>query len=358
MIDCLVLRDSAVQDILAGLSRDEIITFQDAIGDSLKDYSVSNEREYQPDSGVVVRPNGQKVLWRPFTSSTSVGTKIIVNPAPRKEGEQLPLHGILTICDEQGLPTGIINAEEVTAFRTSMSALLPFRWRRRVGYIVVFGAGKQALWHSRLALAMRGSEVKSIIIVNRTKSRAQTLVDQLVEENQRSWKTQTEIDCLDPEAADYQSLLRERLMQADVVFCTVPSVKPVFAGEDIGNNKRPDQPLITAIGSWQSDMIELDPALLRRVVDSGGKVVVDDVKTCIHHSGEIVRAKLEKEQLVEIGELLDTKGKSSSSARDHWFEDGLFVYKSIGVSLTDLISGNEILRIARKKNVGISIPDF
>ncbi|EME41986.1 hypothetical protein DOTSEDRAFT_154448 [Dothistroma septosporum NZE10] len=359
MTSCLVLPDSAVKDILTNLSRDEIIAFQDAIGHSLKDYSVSNEREYQPDSGVVVRPNGQKALWRPFTSSTSVGTKIIVDPAPQKNGGRSPLHGILTICDDQGLPTGIINAEEVTAFRTSMSALLPFRWRRRVEYIVVFGAGKQALWHSRLALAIRGSEVRSIVIVNRTKARAEGLVDQLVDENQRSWKSQTEISCLDPAASDHKNLLRERLTEADVVFCTVPSVEPLFAADDIGKSKRPDQPLITAIGSWQPNMIELDPELLRRLVNTGGRVVVDDMKTCLHHSGEIVRAKLEKEHVVEIGEVLDLKGKASQSAgNDHWYEDGLFVYKSIGVSLTDLVSGNELLKIAKKKNVGISIPDF
>ena len=32
--------------------------------------------------------------------------------------------------------------------------------------IVVFGAGKQALWHVRLALALRGDEIKHSAIVN------------------------------------------------------------------------------------------------------------------------------------------------------------------------------------------------
>ena len=63
--------------------------------------------------------------------SRSLEIKIIVDPAPQKDGAKSPLHGILTICDDQGLPTGIINAEEVTAFRTSMSALLhPWPWNR------------------------------------------------------------------------------------------------------------------------------------------------------------------------------------------------------------------------------------
>lgn len=77
MSGCLVLGDSAVQKLLIGLSKDDIVQVLDILQDTLRQFSVGEERKYQPESGVINRPNGQKTLFRPFTSPASVGTKII-----------------------------------------------------------------------------------------------------------------------------------------------------------------------------------------------------------------------------------------------------------------------------------------
>jgi len=44
--------------------------------------------------------------------------------------------------------------------------------------------------------------------------------------------------------------------------------------------------------------------------------------------------------------------------RKAFLENGLVVYKSVGVSVTDLAIGNAILALARKQSLGISISDF
>ncbi|KAK5633594.1 hypothetical protein RRF57_009308 [Xylaria bambusicola] len=125
----LVLGDSDIHDILINLSTTEILTFRDALLQCLRDYSIGAEREYQPAPGVINRPEGQKCLFRPFTSSDSIGTKIIITPAPTSKAAGA-LRGIVTMCDADGTPSGILNAEEVTGYRTALIALVPCLWRR------------------------------------------------------------------------------------------------------------------------------------------------------------------------------------------------------------------------------------
>lgn len=76
---------------------------------------------------------------------------------------------------------GILNAAEVTAFRTALGSMLLYVHRRRTGSVLVFGAGAQARWHIRLALLLRGEEIRHIAVVNRSRVRAEELVAELRE---------------------------------------------------------------------------------------------------------------------------------------------------------------------------------
>ncbi|USW57193.1 Putative ornithine cyclodeaminase/mu-crystallin, NAD(P)-binding domain superfamily [Septoria linicola] len=369
---CLILGDAAVHKLLINLTKPDILTFQRKLQESLKGYSAA-EREYQPDSGVSVRRNGQKTLFRPFTSPSSVGCKIIVDPAPEAgTGKKSPLHGVLVVCDNNGIPSGILNAEEITAFRTSLSALIPWTWRRHTEKVLVFGAGKQALWHIRLALALRGDEIKSVTFVNRTKERAQTLVDQLRKDNDSRWHSKAELDCI--ATSDGSDEVKKHLSEADAIFCTVPSQEALFQAWDVQRSAEQRKPYISAIGSWQPNMIELDPGLLTRVVseegaynplskDSGGAILVDDRKSVSEHTGEILQSKLPAEQLIELGQILEiqdsAKGTEETAKLNAWLQDSFIVYKSVGVSLTDLASGEAILELAKKQeNIGTLVTDL
>lgn len=374
----IVLGDSDVHNLLIQLSRDEIIAFQDHLGEAL--YSVSSaggEKNYQPTPGVINRPNGQKVLFRPFTSPDAVGTKIIVDPAPVEDADGVarrgPLHGALVICDAAGIPRGLVNAEEVTGYRTSLSALIPFMWRRCVENVVVFGAGKQALWHLRLALGLRGSELKKITAVNRSEPKARAMLDKVRGENRVYWKSEADMSTSLDLSPNSRELVEKVLATADVVFCTVPSTSVLFTLEAVlGRGKRERNPLISAIGSWQPQMIELDPAILRHAVDPTGNpdglrgaVVVDDLEEVVHNSGELIQSGLKGEDVIEVGELknwLQNRPASEASFKpgfeERTLQDGLLVYKSVGVGVTDLVSGSKILELAKKKDLGTTIADF
>ncbi|KAF7189577.1 hypothetical protein HII31_09217 [Pseudocercospora fuligena] len=370
MAACRILGDAAVHEILIGLSRSDVKVFQNKLQDSLRRYSVEDERKYQPDAGIINRPTGQKTLFRPFTSPSSVGTKIIVHPAPdRANNTQQPLHGVIVLCNNNGIPTGLINAEEVTGFRTSLSAIILWTMRKYTDSILVYGAGKQALWHIRLALALRGDEIKSIAVVNRNLERANQLVKQLQEENAGRWKSEAKMESLDP---NDKPLLRSKLAEVDAIFCTVPSEEVLFPKSDLALDSRERAPYISAIGSWQPQMIELDPALLKHVAeddsafnlseDRGGLIIVDDRDACLHHTGEVLQSGLSAKSLLELGEILEVQQNESQSPKrtklETWLANDLIVYKSVGVSLTDLATGEAILEMAKQREMGTPISDF
>ncbi|RMJ09288.1 hypothetical protein CDV36_011112 [Fusarium kuroshium] len=371
----VVLNDSVVHDLLISLPKDDIIKFQHALEDSLIGFTVGEERKYQPTPDFVNRPTGQKTLFRTFSSPDTVGAKIIVTPAPVKDASSgktvnPPLNGVLALCDASGRPTGLLNAGEVTGYRTTLSALIPWMWRRYTEEVVIFGAGKQGLWHTRLALALRGDEIKNITIVNRSAARAQALVEQVTEENQKYWKSSATLNVLDPSQSDYDQRLETLLSTADTVFCTVGSTTPVFSLRSIlGEGSRSRLPFVGGIGSWQADMVEMDPEMLRHAAErsdsysphgaAGGSIIVDDLEECLVKAGEVIQSGLKAEQMVPVGEILSWKrGSKSTGSLESWLGEGFVVYKGIGVSVTDLAAGNAILELAKTRNVGVSIPNL
>ncbi|OJJ52872.1 hypothetical protein ASPSYDRAFT_95237 [Aspergillus sydowii CBS 593.65] len=369
-----VLGDTVIKGLLLDLAIGEIEYFLHELEDSLIAYSCRNERQYQPNAGIVNRPDGQRILFRPFTSPETVGAKIIVHPAPvaatagiessSEPKTQQPLHGSMVLCDKFGHPTGLLNAEEVTGYRTSLSAMLPFVNRLRTRNIVVFGAGKQALWHTRLALALRGAEITSITIVNRSEVRARDLIELVKEENKLRWHSTCMFDLLltsgDEEGSHER--LQSCLAGADVIFCTVASQEPLFSLESLALGKRQGMfPLITAVGSWQSDMIEVHPAILQHITRSNPSraILVDDAEAALTHSGEIVQSGLTMAEMLEIGHILRRKRNFElDSDQAAWLAEGLVVYKSIGVSMTDLVAGNSILALAQKNGLGVQVSGF
>ncbi|KAI3553745.1 hypothetical protein CABS01_03935 [Colletotrichum abscissum] len=362
-----VLSDAAVLDILLNLPRSGILQLRDRLVGALIELSEGAERDYQPDASIVNRPEGMKCLFRPFSSAGAFGTKIVVTPAPSSPAAN-SLHGIISICDQDGLPLGVINAEEVTGYRTALSAIVPYLWRSHTDNIVVFGAGKQALWHLRFALSLRGDEIKTITVANRSAERAQQLISRLKEENQGRWKSTADFEYLSSSSSEYDAQLQYRLAAADAIFCTVGTKSPVFPAHYVTNGRKERNPYISAVGSWQADMLEVDPELLVQATNAaGGKlreqgsklaVLVDDRESALKHSGEIVQSKLAAEYIVEIGEIEISRKRGEKLESLSTLEDGLIIYKSIGVSTTDLAIGTAILDIAEKKGAGTVIPEF
>jgi ornithine cyclodeaminase/alanine dehydrogenase-like protein (mu-crystallin family) len=373
-----ILSDETIQSLLSSLNREETFKVLDSLARALSEYSANSSKagyasRYQPQRAGITAPDGQLTLFMPFTSATSVGTKVVGLAPSSGAGsgaKNTAPKGVVTLLDAGGNATGLLNAEELTAFRTSLSSMILYKDRKQTGKIVVFGAGKQALWHIRLALLLRGPEIEKITIVNRSTSRSDELLKTLEGDDQAKWRSKVEFEALDPLLFGYWQCLEERLADANVVFCCTPSPRPLFPARYlVSEEKLKKGCYVTAIGSHSASMAEIDPAIFTTVVNStsgfafhptggkGGAIVVDGRKSCLLEAGEIIQGKIGAESLVDVGEIVALEGNEKEKAKE-WLDSGFVVYKCVGIAVMDAAVASELIDLARSKGVGVSIPDF
>jgi len=372
-----VLSDGNVKQLFQGFGPEDVALMSDVLIDAFLSYSVGQEAQYQPHRAAVVRPDGQTGLFMPATMEGGMSVKIVGLPPPSSGSTDLRC--VLTVCDGTGKAVGIINAEELTAFRTSLGSILLYRYRKRTDNIVVFGAGKQALWHLRLALVLRAGDIARITIVNRSQQRASKLVERLRAMGEASGVGGTDkvaftVIEATPDSAPGNAPLRSVVEESDVIFCTTPSTQSLFPAEWLtSEHASAKSRYIAAIGSYKLNMKEIDPAFLRSVIDTplgafssvhGGKdgvIFVDSREACFLEAGELVEAEIPAEKITEVGELADKLRRADEAEakllRD-WLENGLIVYKSVGIGIMDLALGKAILELAGKHKIGTILPDF
>lgn len=293
----------------------------------------------------------------------------------------------LTLLDSTGVPTGLMNAVEVTAFRTALTALLAFNRRSRVETITVFGAGRQAYWHIRLALLLRGSEIKHVNIINRSFERATALLREFYSPDQSSLRSDVKFSALSSDFVDYDRILKENVRKADVIFCCTASPEPLFPAKFLtSNGGKTKGRYVSAVGSFNAQMAELHPEILKDAVTKShqhhhrhpsihqrpqprreGVIVVDSLESCLREAGEVIQAGLTPQQLVEVGELMMVKqaarqqidqGGDGEKGLREWMERGNVIYKSVGMGLMDLVVGRDLIRLAVERDLGTTIEDF
>ncbi|KAI9890642.1 MAG: hypothetical protein M1814_003711 [Vezdaea aestivalis] len=346
--------------------------------------------------GSIFDPMSEKAI----NSSDPLATPSISPYAPSTRPQ-----GSLTILSPSGTPSAILNATTLTAFRTALATSLLIRKRTNVHTFTVFGAGAQAYWHIRLALLLRSPEIHHVHIIARTFSRASLLIKTLYA---TSVPSETDVQptklthpdhmpalvkgvkftILTPEYQDYQRLLREQVRAADVILTCTPSSSPLFPPELLTSTEgRKKGRLVAAIGSYRPHMSELPHEVLldavkppssgkhhhlHRHAERGGVVVVDTLAGAMKESGEVRKAALTGDQLVEMGELVMLKkacmedqkakggepGAAPTSSLWRWLTAGNVVYKCVGLGLLDLAVGEKIVDIARERALGTVVSGF
>lgn len=430
-----VLTDADVRSLLLDLSKEDLEQMQHNLAEALHSYSTGDTNspccsDYQP-LRTVIKKHGTTTLFMPASTGQSVGMKVVSLETPdtpsssgsstktsvssaRSSLQALELtpatssdsvstvsgasfqppasvqsvasttpRGLITLLDTAGNPLGIVNAQELTAFRTALAATILLHKRENVHTLTVFGAGRQAFWHIRLALMLRGKEIHHINIINRSFERAIKLMKSFhVAQGGRPEWSHVKFDALSPEFVEYGRLLKDEIRKADVIFCCTASVEPLFPHEFLTSHEgRRKGRYVSAIGSYAPHMIELHPEILRMAArpDSGsrhhhkhakseGVVIVDSLESCLKEAGEVIQAKLGPEQLVEVGELIMVKKAAMKEIKlgtgegekglVEWLKKGNVVYKSVGLGLMDLVCGADCVRLARERGVGTTIEGF
>ncbi|KAJ5656896.1 hypothetical protein N7507_008846 [Penicillium longicatenatum] len=311
--------------------------------------------------------NQQPVISKTLGAWPGAGTR---DTSPR---------GSVTLLDGESLPFALINAHELTAFRTALASLMIFNKRKKVRTLLVFGAGTQAYWHIRLALTLRGDEIHRVYIVNRSFDRAAKLLRDIYLPENSDWRRDVKFSAVSSDFGDYLRILKEHVRKADVIFCCTPSLTPLFPAEFLTSREgRQKGRLIIAVGSYKAHMAELHPDILRDEVNvtpphrhfhkhtrRSGVVVVDSLDAAIKEAGEVIQAGVKPKQLVELGELLMVRhatlnedGQSEDKGLTEWVEKGNVIFKSVGLGLMDLVTGGDLVRLARERNLGTTVDDF
>ncbi|CAF9916069.1 MAG: hypothetical protein HETSPECPRED_002744 [Heterodermia speciosa] len=334
-----------------------------------------------PSRSSTVSSHSSHTPSTPNTPSTSI-SNLSLRPSPSlKSTESTAPIGSLTLLTPFGTPYAIVSAEELTAFRTALASTLLFNKRQHVHNITVFGAGKQAYWHIRLALLLKGSAIHHIDIVNRSFDRAKSLMQEIYSDEWADIRhDKLKISILSSEYGEYTRLLKEHVRKADALFLCTSSIDPLFPAEHLTSSEgRKKGRYISAVGSYRPHMVELHPDILKQAVspdhkhhhhkhaEKSGVIIVDSLESCMKEAGEIREAGLRPEQLVEVGELLMVKkaamkeiemGGEGEKGLKRWLESGNVIYKSVGLGLMDICVGEDIVGVAREKGLGTTIEGF
>lgn len=276
-----ILSDQNVKSLLHSLSRQDILDLQLSLADALHYYSTATETEsgccatYQPQRIHLKRKDGSTTLFMPASSNEGLGVKIVTLPTvsgnkPSDMTESMSSmslasggssvasknlsspRGSLTLLDTDGFPRGLINAEEITAFRTALASTMLFKKRKNVHDLTIFGAGKQAYWHARLALLLRPDEIHHLNIINRSFETGRNLIKQLFdpENNKEHAVHRPDVKIITPAHTEYERLLKSTVRASSAIFLTTPSVEPLFPAGYLTNTEgRKKGRYIAAIGS-------------------------------------------------------------------------------------------------------------
>ncbi|KAF2770528.1 NAD(P)-binding protein [Teratosphaeria nubilosa] len=371
--------------------------------------SLGSDTSSSPRNSISTTASGESTSGPSAQSSTqssadSIGTgqtSVSSGPSvPKDCSAKSTIRGSLTLMDKMGNTTGLINAEEVTAFRTALCSTMVLRKRQSVHDLTVFGAGKQAYWHIRLAMLLRPGEIHHLNIITRNFDTARSCMlriydpqpDDPTYDNQvgQRYNSKTKTSILTPGHTEYTRLLKEYVRASNVIFCTTPSTTPLFPASYLTNPEgRKKGRYIACIGSYKPHMIELHPDVLRYAVaphhehrhfhkrqKEGGAVIVDTLSGCLKEAGEVVQAKLSPDQVVELGELFMLKREAERRGRERgeegekgcqfqekggmreWITRGDVIYKSVGLGLMDVVVGDLLVERARQKGMGTTVENF
>ncbi|GAQ03270.1 uncharacterized protein YGL159W [Aspergillus lentulus] len=351
-----LLSEPDVSRILRNLTPQQCHILLDALSEAL--VTVSSETTepegerliHQPLRTTITTKDTNLSLFMPVSNTASTGIKIVT--ASQREG----IIGVINIFSPEGRLLGLLSAAEITAFRTALAIMTLFTRCTSIAkkHILIFGSGRQAEWHARLALLLVPSHVQRITFINRGRRRLEELEREVIAELRAS-HPEVVFATLAREGSDdaeYEARLRAEVASCDVIFSCTPSTEPNFPYGYLSSTSGPKQRFISLIGSYKPHMCEVDS---ETVLSGGGQIYVDSREACLEESGELIKAQVPGEKLIEIGELFGKLGKSQPVVVP---EGCNVVFKCVGMGIMDLVIGKKLLDIGVEQGLGMNVDGF
>jgi ornithine cyclodeaminase/alanine dehydrogenase len=141
---------------------------------------------------------------------------------------------------------------------------------------------------------------------------------------------------------------KDAVKGCDIVLTATSSSTPVFDGSWLESGTH-----VSAIGAHHgSGRKELDATTI-----TASKLVVDQRKACLAEAGDIIDpiadgVITESHIYAELGELIMGQKPGRTS------DNEITVFKSVGIAVQDIATAIKAYDLAKKKGVGVDIPDF
>ncbi|KAK0389770.1 hypothetical protein NLU13_3343 [Sarocladium strictum] len=342
--------EPALAGLLRNLTKKQATHLLTGLSTALETYSKQNVDAnangpiHQPLRTVMTTAEGNVRLFMPAADAHTTGIKVVTVP---KQGD---IRGTISLFNQDGSLRGLLSAAEITAFRTALASMTLLSRVSGVSKaeIVVFGAGRQAEWHARLAVILFGDQVTKITFVNRSKGRMLAMCEEL-EVDLRKSLPNLRIERIAKEDltdGEYKAKLKTILSTAGVLHCCTPSTEPLFPYADLGQGPK----FLSLIGSYKPHMQEVDSDTL---LSGKSMVYVDSKDACLEEAGEIINAGLSEDSLIEIGALF-----ASTEANVDATQDKNIVFKCVGMGIMDLAVAQSLLEIADAESIGQEVEGF
>ncbi|MEE9245621.1 MAG: NAD(P)-binding domain-containing protein [Gemmatimonadota bacterium] len=268
-------------------------------------------------------------LFMPARVEGALGAKIIsVFPGNARRG--LPLvHGMVALLDDEtGRPTALLDGGALTAIRTGAASGLATRLLADpdADRVAIIGAGAQARTQLEAVCAVR--RVRAVTVYSRTEASAERFASEMAGRREV------------PDRVEVAESAAAAAKDADIICVATSSLEPVLM-----RGEAPDGAHINAVGSFTSEMIELDPELVAEC-----RVVVDQREAALAEAGEIIAAieagLMKGTDLAELGDIV----AGGLPQRTEIAQPTLF--KSVGLAVQDMCAAAAALERARQEGLG------
>lgn len=322
----LILNRDQVRDLL------DMRAAIDAVEGALVEFSAGHA--VMPVRVVTSVPaHGGIVLGMPaFLGQTNaLGTKIVT---VYKDNPSKGLPTILAVVVVNDPATGkveaIMDGGYLTAVRTAAASAVGTKYlaRKDAKVVGILGTGVQG--ESHLWAMREVANVERAVIYNRSRAKAEKFRDE------QSRRFDMPIEIVEGEEAVCRA--------SDILILATTATTPVIKCEWLKPGVH-----INAVGSHSPPARELDTDTVCRA-----RIVVDSREANLKESGDLLipmsEGKLAAEQFQdEIGEV--AAGKKPGRRSD----DEITIYKSVGIAIEDVATGDLVLRRAREKGIGTQV---
>lgn len=256
----------------------------------------------------------------------------VVSDFYENSGDDVPrMTASMTLMDgTTGAPHTFMEAGYLTDLRTGAGTgfAATVLARPDADELAVIGAGRVARF--QILALVEALPIRKVRISTRTEARGRELIADLGD--------------LGGVSVELVGSPREAVRGAGIVIAATTARAPVLDGADVEPGS-----LVVSVGSYEATFRELDSEVVRRAA----LCVIDSVADCLPDAGEYQMAAAEGvlrlESVVGIGDI----ALDASRGRRH--DDDIVVYKSIGVPIQDLFTGEAIARKAREHGVGLVV---